>query len=141
MLLTKLLLLPLCLHVVLITVVGLRTVSARIKAVVSGEVKIATIATNSAAWPDRLKKLSGNFDNQFDTPMLWYSVCGLIVVLKFEDWLFAALSWLFLLSRIGHTFVHLGSNNVPLRMRFFLFGFSMLFMMWAWFTIRLMMLG
>ena len=136
--LTKLLLLSLCLHVLLITFVGLRTVTARIKSVVSGETKLARIATSSSAWPDRIRQLGNNFDNQFDTPLLWYGVCGLVVALKFEDWVFVALSWLFLVTRLAHSVVHTGSNNVPLRMRFFLAGFATLFAMWAWFTIRLM---
>jgi hypothetical protein len=139
--LIKLLLLPLFLHVLLITAVGLRTVSARIKAVKSGEVKLSSIANNSQAWPDRLKQFSNNFDNQFDTPVLWYSVCGFIVLLNFVDWMFVGLSWGFLLTRLAHSYVHVSSNNVPLRMRFFLSGFAIVFLMWTWFTILLLMAG
>ena len=136
--LTKLLLLPLCLHVLLIAYVGLRTVTARIKSVVAGETKLAHIATSSSAWPDRIKQLGNNFDNQFDTPLLWYGVCALVVALKFEDWVFVALSWAFLVTRLAHSAVHIGNNNVPLRMRIFLAGFATLFAMWAWFTFRLL---
>jgi hypothetical protein len=136
--LTKLLLLPLCLHVLLITYVGVRSVRARIHSVVSGETKLKAIATSSANWPERIKQLGNNFDNQFDTPLLWYGLCALVVALKFEDWIFVALSWLFLATRLAHTAVHIGSNRVPLRMRVYLVGFASLFAMWGWFTVRLL---
>lgn len=134
----KLLLLPLCLHVLLITYVGLRTVTARIKSVVSGETKLPRVATNSGAWPERIKQLGNNFDNQFDTPLLWYGAVAFVLILKFEDWLFVALSWAFLATRILHSLIHIGSNNVPLRMRVFLVGFAVLFAMWTWFAVRLL---
>jgi hypothetical protein len=136
--LIKLLLLPLCLHVLLITLVGLRTVTARYKSVVSGETRLGSIATSTSGWPERVKQLGNNFDNQFDTPLLWYAVIGFVLVLKFEDQVFVVLSWAFLLTRVAHSIVHTGSNYVPLRMRMFLAGFAVLFAMWAWFTWRLL---
>ena len=44
----KWLLLPLFLHVVLILIVGLRTVTARYKSVVSGKTSLKSIAYNSS---------------------------------------------------------------------------------------------
>jgi hypothetical protein len=130
MLLTKLLLLPLLLHVLLTLFVGVRTLQARYKAVRRGQTKLDDIATDSSAWPSRVKKLGNNFDNQFQTPLFWYGVCALVVALKLEDYLFVALSWMFLLSRLAHSYVHTTHNDVPSRMRIFLFGFAILIMMW-----------
>lgn len=137
MILTKLLLLPLLLHVLLTAFVGMRTLQARYKAVRSGQTKLHEIATDSGAWPSRVKKLGNNFDNQFDTPMLWYAACALIVALKLEDHIFVALSWVFLLTRLVHSYIHTTHNNVPSRMRVFLFGFSVLVLMWLWLALKL----
>jgi hypothetical protein len=141
MILTKLLLLPLFMHVLLIFFVGIRSLRARIKAVKSGSAKLHEIATDSGAWPARVKKHGDNFDNQFETPMLWYSACALIVALKLEDTVFAALSWMFLLTRLAHSYVQTTHNNVPSRMRIFLLGFFTLIVMWTWLAMKLFLLG
>jgi hypothetical protein len=135
---TKLLLLPLLLHVLLTVFVGVRSLQARIKAVRRGQTKLDDIANDTNAWPNRVKKLGNNFDNQFETPMFWYSVCILVVVLKLEDYVFVGLSWIFLLARIGHSHVQTNDNDVLLRMRLFLFGFASVVVMWLWFGFQLL---
>jgi hypothetical protein len=135
---TKLLLLPLVLHVLLTLYVGQKTLRARIKAVRSGQVKLHEVSTDTYAWPRRVRQLGNNFDNQFQTPMLWYGVCALIVALKLEDAAFSAMSWMFLLTRMAHSYVHITHNDVPTRMRIFLFGFAILVLMWVWFGVKLM---
>jgi hypothetical protein len=141
MLLTKLLLLPLVLHVLHTLSVGLRSLSARVRAVKNGSAKMHEIAVDSWAWPQRVRLLGNNFDSQFDTPMLWYAVCAFIVILKFEDLAFVAMSWAFLASRIWHTYIHTSSNYVPTRMKVFLFGFFTVVAMWIWFGAKLMVAG
>jgi hypothetical protein len=135
--LTKLLLLPLFIHVLMIFIVGQRTLRSRIKSVKTGTTKLHEIATDSSAWPARIKKYGDNFDNQFDTPMLWYSACALVVALKIEDHVFVGLSWMFLLTRLAHSYVHTTHNDVPSRMRIFLFGFLVLLVLWAWLAVKL----
>lgn len=136
MTLTKLLLLPLLLHVLLTAFVGVRTLQSRYKSVRRGQTKLDEIATDSNAWPGRVKKLGNNFDNQFQTPMFWYGVCAFVVALKLEDYVFVALSWMFLLSRLAHSYVHTTHNDVLSRMRLFLFGFAVLIVMWLWFGLK-----
>ena len=138
---TKLLLLPLFIHVVLIFFVGIRSLRERIKAVKTGSAKLHEIAVDSRAWPARVKKHGDNFDNQFQTPMLWYSACAVIVALKLEDNLLVALSLMFLLTRLVHSYVHTTHNSVPLRMRIFILGFFPLLAMWAWLSLKLFWLG
>ena len=137
----QLLLLPLFLHVLLITFVGFLTVRSRIRSVRGGETRLKDIALDTGAWPAKVRQLGNNFDNQFDVPMLWYACTALLVATGHADWIAVALSWLFLFSRIAHTLVHTGSNFVPTRMRLFLGGFGIVFTMWAWFGLRLFMIG
>lgn len=134
---TKLLLLPLFLHVILIFLVGVRSLRARTKSVRTGQTKLSDIAVSSGSWPRRVQAIGDNFDNQFDVPMLWYSVCGLLISTGLVDVFQVVLSWIFLLTRIGHTAIHIGSNDVPSRMRVFVAGFFVILAMWAWFGFRL----
>ena len=138
---TQWLLLPLFVHVALTSWVGTRTVRARIASVVSGKTRIKDIALNSQAWPDGVLKFGNNFDNQFDLPMMWYACCGLLVATGFADVAAVVLSWAFVVTRVAHTLVHTGSNNVPLRMRVFLAGYGVLMLMWLWFGLRLFVIG
>ena len=135
------LLLPLFLHMVLILWVGARTIRARFAAVMGGKTKLSTIALNSGAWPDDVRKFGNNFDNQFEVPMLWYAVCGLLIVTGKADWISVGLSTAFLVARVAHSVVHTGSNRVPLRMRVFLASVAVVLAMWTWFAIRLYVIG
>ena len=137
----KALLLPLFLHVVLILWVGVRTIRARIGSVIGRKTKLSSIALNSDAWPDDVRKLGNNFANQFEVPTLWYAVSGLLLVTGKADWISVGLSAAFLVARVAHSVVHTGSNNVPMRMRAFLASFAAVLAMWIWFAIRLYMIG
>jgi hypothetical protein len=137
----KALLLPLFLHVALIAWVGSRSLRARIAAVRGGETRLKDIAVDTKAWPDRVRQLGNNFDNQFDVPMLWYACCALLVATGLVDWVAVILSWLFLAARLGHAFIHTGANHVPARMRVFVAGFAVVCLMWAWFGLRLFVTG
>ena len=141
MLLEKLLLLPLFLHVLLILYIGSRSLKSRYSAVLSGKTKLSAIATNSSNWPDDVRKWGNNFDNQFQVPTLWYAVCALLLVTGKVDWIFVALSWLILLTRLVHSYVHTGTNDVPPRMRAFLASFAFVLLMWVWLALRLYVIG
>lgn len=137
----KWLLLPLFLHVALILVVGLRTVVARYRSVVGGKTKLSSIALNSGAWPNEVLKLGNNFNNQFELPTIWYAVCALLMITSKVDWIQVGLSWGFLIARLLHSYIHTGSNSVPLRMRAFLASVVCVMVMWVWFAIRLFGIG
>jgi hypothetical protein len=132
----KLFFLPLFLHVVLIFWVGTRMLNARVRAVRNGSAKMSEIATDTGAWPRKVRLLGNNFDSQFDTPTLWYAVSALVVALQLVDLVLIALSWVFVLSRYAHSFVHTGNNDVPSRMRIFLFGLFTVGAMWVWMGIQ-----
>jgi hypothetical protein len=135
------LLAPLFLHVLLTLVVGLVTLRARVAAVRGGRARLKEIATSNAGWPPSVRKLSNNFDNQFQTPMLWYAVCALLVAAAMVDGVAVALSWIFLASRVAHSFIHTGRNDIRFRLSFFLVGFTAVILMWAWFGVRLFITG
>ncbi len=138
---TQWLLLPLFIHVALLTYVGIRALLGRIKAVMSGTARMKDIALNNANWPDEVRKFGNNFSNQFEVPTLWYALCGLLVATGKVDNVEIALSWIFVAARLVHIIIHTGSNYVRHRMYAFLASFSTLTLMWAWFGLRLYFLG
>lgn len=79
-------------------------------------------ALNNKAWPDEVVVVSNNLDNQFEAPVLFYTLCVVIYLLKAVDSVTLLLAWFFVASRILHAFVHIGSNYVPVRMRVFAAG-------------------
>jgi hypothetical protein len=123
-------------HIVLTTAVGIGSLRRRIRSAVSGETRLGDIALDSSNWPDAVKKFSNNFDNQFQVPMLWYAVSALSVAAGKLDWVLVVLSCMFVVARAAHSFIHTGSNDVPLRMRVFLAGFAVVVLMWLWFAMR-----
>src|SRR6478672_3499686 len=80
--------------------------SARTGAVKSGETKIRDIALGQSAWPTRPQQISNNYTSQFQVPLLFYVVVILALFTRTADLIFVVLSWLFVLARIGHTYVH-----------------------------------
>jgi hypothetical protein len=139
--LTKLLALPLILHVLMVLYIGQKMVRSRVRAVRSGQAKISEIALDADAWPRKVKQIGNNFNNQFQTPMLWYAGTALVIALGIADVVFVGLSWIYLLLRFVHSIVHMGSNDVPTRMRVFMVSFFVLVAMWLWLAVRLVMLG
>jgi hypothetical protein len=137
----KLLLAPIFLHVILTTIVGISTLRGRYDAVRSGKTKLRDIAVDASAWPEEVRKLGNNFDNQFQVPMVWYGCSALLVSTGLYDGISVALSWSFLATRLLHSYVHAGTNHIPLRMRVFLAGYTLVILMWLWFAARLFVTG
>lgn len=135
------LLLPIFLHVVLINVVSLRMGFGRTAAVMSGEVKRSAIVLDNRNWPDRLRQLGNNFDNQFQTPMLWYACVAFAMITGMADTFLIVLSWIFLASRLAHSYIHTGSNDLPKRFYVYLVGFGAVSAMWLWFAFRFFLQG
>ncbi|MCX7348921.1 MAG: MAPEG family protein [Alphaproteobacteria bacterium] len=135
------LLLPAFIHVAWITALGIRMGRARVRAARAGQVKVRDVALDNRGWPDEVLKLSNNYDNQFQLPMLFYGLLPLLILLVKVDRFTVALAWAFIASRIVHSLIHTGDNVVIRRFQAFLFGFITVATMWGWFAIRLYVTG
>jgi hypothetical protein len=51
------------------------------------------------------------------------------------------LAWAFVGSRLVHSFEHTGSNRIATRFKVFVAGLVLLVAMWAWFGLRLFVIG
>ena len=141
MTLTQALVLPAFVHVALVAAVGLRMGQARVRAAQSGQVRMRDVALDGSKWPDGVRKFANNYQNQFEVPVLYYALLGLLLATGLGDGVAVALSWGFAASRIVHSVIHTGTNVVLWRFRAFLAGFVFLMLMWAWFGLRLFVIG
>ena len=138
---TQWLLLPAFVQVGLVYAVGARMGRARFGAARSGAVKVKDIAVDNSRWPEDVKKIANSYQNQFEVPVLFFALLPLLLATGLADWVAVALAWLFVASRIVHAVIHLGSNIVIRRFQAFVFGFTIIVLMWAWFGLRLYVIG
>ena len=135
------LVLPLVLHVLLTFAVGALSLRSRIAAVRSGRTRVADITLDNSKWPKATLKLSNNFDNQFQVPLLAYGAAALIIATGLADLIAAALMWAFLAARLLHTFEHTGTNRIVRRMVFFVASYVFVMALWLWFALRFFVTG
>jgi len=135
------LLLPAFIHVGWIYIVAARMGSAKSRAVREGGVKLGDVAVDNARWPDEVRKVNNNYNNQFELPVLFYAILPLLLMLVKVDWLQVSLAWVFVASRILHSLIHTGSNIVMQRGLAFVVGFIAIGLMWTWFGLRLFVIG
>ncbi|WP_421694366.1 MAPEG family protein [Aestuariivirga sp.] len=135
------LLLPAFVHVAWILVIGIRMGRARFKAAKAGQVRIKDVALDNSRWPDEVRKFSNNYDNQFQLPVLFYGLLPLLVLLVKVDWVSVVLAWAFVASRILHSLIHTGDNQMIRRFQAFVAGFIIIGVMWGWFAVRLYVTG
>lgn len=135
------LLLPAFIHVAWLYALTMRMGAAKKRALREGGVKLADVAVDNSRWPDHVRKLNNNYNNQFELPVLFYAILPLLLMLVKVDWLQVSLAWVFVASRILHSLIHTGSNAVMQRGLAFVVGFAAIGLMWIWFGLRLFVIG
>ena len=109
---------------ILIVVAGFMLLGIRKKqALKNGQVDLKKAALDNDAWPDDVLKVSNNIRNQFQVPILFYVLCFMFYALDAVTVSSLSLAWVFVVSRIIHAYVHMGSNFVPARFSVFTIGF------------------
>jgi len=110
----------------------------RLPLVAAGKVHVSAIALSRDPWPDREKRVSNAFDNQFQLPVLFYAAAGLamfFVPTPFE----VLLAWAFVISRIAHAAIFVITNNVIHRFSAFTIGYAILVLFWIDVAVRLLL--
>ena len=91
-----------------------------------------------------LKKLTdsagpaSNLRNLFELPILFYLAIVVTLVLLIQDSWLIALSWVYVMLRTVHSFIHCTYNNVMHRFTVYAASCVVLFLMWAqlsWYVI------
>lgn len=103
----------------------------RIAAVKAGEVKLSAFRlNNNTDQPAHLQQASRNFSNLFEVPMLFYVGCALTLALHLETTAALVFAWLFVATRVLHSWIHLTNNNVIRRMQIFMVSNLCMLLIW-----------
>jgi hypothetical protein len=94
------------------------------------EVRLADVAVSTERYPERARLAAANFANQFEMPVLFFGILMLAMEVAAATYLMAGLAWAFVATRVVHTLIHTGSNNVKQRAGVFGLGCLILFAMW-----------
>jgi hypothetical protein len=128
---------PVMAQILLTFLMMLWTAAARLRALKARRVRVREIALSAEAWPDDVKKISNNMHNQFETPILFYVLCGVATYVGATGIGMTILAWAYVAARVAHTAVHTTTNYVPHRLGMFLIGLLVLILMWVVIFIRI----
>jgi hypothetical protein len=134
-------LLPLFVQVLLTFVLAFWMAALRTAPLRRGEISPDDIALRQSNWPKKTTQVGNCFLNQCETPVLFYVLTVLAIITKQADLLFVLLSWVFVVLRLGHAFVHVTDNNLVRRGALFGAATLVLAIMWLIFIIRILLLG
>jgi hypothetical protein len=130
---------PLFVQVLLTFVLGFWMAGLRVPAVRRGEIRPQDIALREPNWPRHILQFGNSYSNQFEVPILFYVLTVLAIVTRHADLLFVALSWVFVLARVAHAYVHVTDNHLGRRGALFGIGALVLAIMWLIFIVRIML--
>lgn len=120
---------PVLAQVALTLFVYVALIKTKIRALRAGKVDKARLALHDDAWPDDVMQINNNIRNQFELPVLFYVLCVMLWVLDAVHWVALATALVFVVSRVVHVWIHIGTNFVPARRRAFTVGWYALAVM------------
>ncbi len=132
-------LLPLFVQVVLTFVLYSWMAYHRVTLLRRGVVNPRDVALREPNWPPHVLQVANAAHNQFETPVLFYVLTILAIITRHADILFVAMSWIFVLVRIVHAYIHVTSNQLSLRGGIFGISILILTVMWAIFIVRILL--
>jgi hypothetical protein len=119
---------------VLLTVVILaRLFRSRVQAVKDGQVSAAFFRTyQGEVEPELSAKLSRQFNNLFEAPVLFYVACLAAMVTHQVTLPFLSLAWSYVIARVLHAYIHVGGNRLGKRIKAYMLSWLVLLLMWVY---------
>ena len=109
----------------------------RYEALRSRKTRARDVTLSGDAWPDEEKKVANNLRNQFETPVIFYVLCGVATYVGVTAYGMTILAWIYVASRVVHTAIHVTSNKLSQRALVYSVGLIALFLMWIVIVLRL----
>ena len=134
-------LLPMFVQVALTFVLLFWMTILRLRVLRRGEVRPQQVALREPAWPAHVIQIGNAFHNQVELPTLFYVVVLLALTTETLDVVLYLLSWMFVLSRLVHAYIHVTSNRLDRRTAVFLVGAIALALMWVIVVARIALLS
>lgn len=136
----QLILYPLFAMVALVFFVLFRLGTLRVRALKARRVDMAFYKTYQGAdEPDDVRAVSRHFVNLFEMPVLFYLVIVLFYLAELVSLIALLLAWTYVVLRYCHSAIHLGSNVVSLRFKFYIASCMVLLATWLLLFIQLLM--
>jgi hypothetical protein len=95
------------------------------------QVRMADVAVSTERYPEPARLAAANFSNQFETPVIFFALIMLAMEVGATNYIMAALAWAYVATRVVHTLVHVGSNDLRVRATVFAVGVTVLICMWV----------
>ena len=129
--------LPVLAHIILIFMVYIYLGRVKTRAIEEGNVDRQNASLNPKAWPEYVVKVSNNLDNQFESPILFYMLSVIYYLTNNVNNILIFIMGIYVLSRYIHAYVHVTSNYVPYRYKFFVIGLLTLLVLTLWLVLKL----
>ncbi len=104
---------------------------ARVACLNAGGTTLSDVALSDRPWPEPIQKLQANVRNQFETPVLLFAGIAIALGGNVAGWGVAIFAWLYVVSRIVHRAIHVGSNDVRWRFCAYVAGLGALLGLWV----------
>jgi hypothetical protein len=130
---------PLFVEVILTFILIFWLATLRAPAFRKGLVRPEDVDLRQPNWPKQTMQVGNSFANQFELPVQFYVLTILSIITKHADIIFVVLAWVFVLSRVAHSLVHVTSNNLKQRGPYFGIGVFVLAIMWLIFIVKIML--
>ncbi len=124
---------PMAAMVLLTTLVLVRMVHGRVAAVRRGEMDARFYKTfqGDEGEPRDAAQRTRHFVNLFESPVLFYAGCITAMVTGQGSGAIVWLAWAFVVCRVAHALIHLGSNRIPPRMAAYGASWVVLLAIWG----------
>lgn len=129
---------PMAFYVFYIFALAVYMFMARLQVLKNRQVSMNYFKTYSgeAGPQDQALVAARHFDNQFQVPVLFLLTCAVHCALDQATYMTLALAWLFVATRIVHSWIHLGANNVRRRAAVYGLGWLVVLAMWIELLLR-----
>lgn len=121
---------PMFVLVIVTFIVAIHLFRLRVSAVKAGELRLSQFRLNDAEVPDKLAQAGRNYSNLFEVPVLFYVAGATAMALGIQTPAMIIIAWVFVVSRIIHSVIHLTSNNVIHRLRAYMLGNICVLALW-----------
>lgn len=122
---------PLIVQTALIYAIYVVASGRRKSAVLSGKARASQFRIPTDE-PEASATAIRNLINQFELPFLFYVVCVILYMVNGVNYPVLVLAWVFVGSRIAHSWVHITTNALRKRRPLFIVGFGVNAILWLW---------
>ena len=121
----KLIFLPILVQIALVLYLYYLLLQRKLVAIRTKDFDKERIKLHDDGWPEPVEKVNKNITNQFQIPILFFVLIGILWMLGSITIFDHIVAWLFVISRLVHSYIHTGANTQPLRRNVFTAGYFM----------------